>query len=90
MPFAYAGTRRRRNRARRRNADEHNTAQQDGPSGAEARDERDPVATRRASNPDGPAARGAQNGEAPPGVGSQDLPDPGSRDPDAPPVDNRS
>nr|WP_315594404.1 hypothetical protein [uncultured Cupriavidus sp.] len=90
MPFAYAGTRRRRNRARRRNADEHNTTQQEGPSGAEARDERDPVATRRASNPDVPVARDTQGSEAPPRGGSQDLLDPGSRDPDAPSTDNHS
>ncbi|AMR77018.1 hypothetical protein [Cupriavidus nantongensis] len=32
----------------------------------------------------------AGKGEMPPGVGSRDLHDPGSRDPDAPPTVNRS
>ncbi|MDT6961816.1 MULTISPECIES: hypothetical protein [unclassified Cupriavidus] len=92
MPFAYAGTRRRRNRDRRRAHDtlESSAAQPDGTRPTEAREERDPTATRRAADEERATAREPQRGEMPPGVGSEDLLDPGSRDPDAPPVDNRS
>lgn len=103
MPFAYAGTRRRRNRDRRRTHESpaNNAATQsregtpDAREGREARDERDPLATRRASSEESPVAREGQRAttrqeDPPAGIGSQDLLDPGSRDPDAPPVDNRS
>lgn len=106
MPFAYAGTRRRRNRDRRRahESPENNAATRDREGAPDARDsrdardareERDPLATRRASSEESPGAREGQRAttrqeDPPAGIGSQDLLDPGSREPDAPPVDNRS
>lgn len=92
MPFAYAGTRRRRNRDRRRSHDtlESSAAQPDSARPTDARDERDPTRTRSAPDEERATASQGQRGEMPPGVGSEDLLDPGSRDPDAPPVDNRS
>jgi hypothetical protein len=100
MPFAYAGTRRRRNRDRRRTHEspENNAATQNregAPDARDAREERDPLATRRASSEESPGAGEGQRAttrqeDQPAGIGSQDLLDPGSRDPDAPPVDNRS
>ncbi|WP_146002138.1 hypothetical protein [Cupriavidus pauculus] len=97
MPFAYAGTRRRRNRDRRRpNESPENSANPQNREGApEAREERDPLATRRASSEENPTAREGQRAttrqdDSSAGIGSQDLQDPDSRDPDAPPVDNRS
>ncbi|GJG96975.1 hypothetical protein [Cupriavidus pauculus] len=92
MPFAYAGTRRRRNRDRRRSPDslENPATPQKREAAPDAREERDPLATRKASNEESPTARKDERGEMQPGVGSEDLVDPGNRDPDAPPVDNRS
>lgn len=103
MPFAYAGTRRRRNRDRRRahESPENNAATRDREGAPDARDardareERDPLATRRAASEESPGAREGQRAttrqeDQPAGIGSQDLLDPGSREPDAPPVDNRS
>ncbi|WP_066740021.1 hypothetical protein [Cupriavidus sp. D384] len=100
MPFAYAGTRRRRNRDRRRTHEspENSAASQSRENGPDAREERDPLVTRRASGEESPADREAQRAttgpdnqaDKPAGIGSQDLHDPGSREPDAPPVDNRS
>lgn len=99
MPFAYAGTRRRRNRDRRRahDAPEHSAGTQNREGSPDAREERDPTATRRASSEESPTMHEArrnnaagQEGKSGEEIGSQDLHDPGSRDPDAPPVDNRS
>ncbi|RZT39078.1 hypothetical protein [Cupriavidus agavae] len=106
MPFAYAGTRRRRNRDRRR-AHDANDAKPSDPDRAEASPDpraESPLARnegsgqperRDTSDVDRPARqetpRGdVERGEVVPGIGSQDLLDPGNRDPDAPPVDNRS
>lgn len=58
MPFAYAGTRRRRNRDRRRG---HDTPESSNPQNREgspdARSEHDPMAARRASSEESPAGR---------------------------------
>lgn len=69
MPFAYAGTRRRRNRDRRRTREE---------------------IEKNAAGESADKARADRRDEMPPGVGAQDLRDPDSRDPDAPPVENKS
>lgn len=81
MPFAYAGTRRRRNRDRRRNHEtpESATAAQDrtdsprspaAQGSADAREERDPTAARRTTDPDTTRPRDGQGGEVLPGVDS--------------------
>lgn len=98
MPFAYAGTRRRRNRDRRRahDAPENSPGTQNREGAPDAREERDPTATRRASSEESPTMHESRRHNATgqesksEGIGSEDLHDPGSRDPDAPPVDNRS
>ena len=97
MPFAYAGTRRRRNRDRRRSHDapQNSPTPQNREGATDARDERDPLAARRASSEENPAARDSQRDatrreDSSQGIGSQDLNDPGTRDPDAPPADDRS
>ncbi|MGO4415925.1 MULTISPECIES: hypothetical protein [Cupriavidus] len=97
MPFAYAGTRRRRNRDRRRNHDaigadagqrgENPQAPQSSPQSS-PQSNAEPSGPQ--SNPQAERGKPDERGNAPPGVGEQDLHDPGSRDPDAPPVDNRS
>lgn len=102
MPFAYAGTRRRRNRDRRRSHDaitadtgdrrENPQTPQSGPqsnSGSES-NSRPQSNSGPQSNPLAERGKQEERGHAPPGVDEQDLHDPGSRDPDAPPVDNRS
>ncbi|MEN7530692.1 MULTISPECIES: hypothetical protein [unclassified Cupriavidus] len=102
MPFAYAGTRRRRNRDRRRASDtpDANSPEHKAQTPSEsplARNESTGNAERRESTgidhdrskPD--ERRGdIERGEGGSGLTSQDLHDPGSRDPNAPPVDNRS
>ncbi|WP_313817374.1 hypothetical protein [Cupriavidus sp.] len=104
MPFAYAGTRRRRNRDRRRNHDavsadagqrgDNPQAPQSGTeSGAQSGAQSSPQSGPQSGPKSNPLAeRGKQEGRgnASPGEDEQDLHDPGSRDPDAPPVDNRS
>ncbi len=94
MPFAYAGTRRRRNRDRRRTHDsqETSTAQQERESTrpADAREERDPMAARCASDEERANDRKTGRGEMSSGAGGEESLEPGGRDPDAPPVDNRS
>lgn len=90
MPFAYAGTRRRRNRDRRR---AHDTMAADSGKPEAAKAGEGPLSERRVMpTPDGEhdTVRRARQGEMPPGVDGDDLSDPGNRDPDAPPVDNRS
>lgn len=75
MPFAYAGTRRRRNRDRRRS---HGEPQSEGaqasPNGADDKP--------RSDEPRDASSQRESKGEIAPGVGE--------RDPDAPPVENNS
>lgn len=104
MPFAYAGTRRRRNRDRRR---AHDAATADaGPRSETTQPSTQPSTQSPQAERQGPGDRADSADRDPPasrteqpetrregrqgGVGEQDLHDPGSRDPDAPPVDNRS
>ncbi|CAG2147277.1 hypothetical protein [Cupriavidus plantarum] len=79
MPFAYAGTRRRRNRDRRR---AHDDLQNASPGAQSAAGEKPSEGNGKPKE--------APKGEFPPGVGERDLRDPGNRDPDAPPVENNS
>ena len=100
MPFAYAGTRRRRNRDRRRAHDAIGAdagQRGDNPQAPQPSTESGPQSSPQSSPQSGPQSnpleeRGKQEGRgnASPGEDEQDLHDPGSRDPDAPPVDNRS
>lgn len=81
MPFAYAGTRRRRNRDRRRAHDDLQNGSSEGSPNASSERQREGNGEVRETKP---------KGEITPGVGERDLRDPGSRDPDAPPVENNS
>lgn len=97
MPFAYAGTRRRRNRDRRRTHDalDAKTTQPDRAGTTDARRDGD---ARDAASPNASTvnARGAANtspshSEAAPrrGVDSDDPADPGNRDPERDPNRDR-
>ncbi|QET04517.1 MULTISPECIES: hypothetical protein [Cupriavidus] len=84
MPFAYAGTRRRRNRDRRRAHDDLQNGSAEGSPNASS------AASERQREGHGEIKENRSKGEITPGVGERDLRDPGSRDPDAPPVENNS